>query len=151
MILDIFISAVIIVFLYFFIEFVAWLTHRYVMHGFLWILHEDLHQPRDREFQENDLFADFFSGIDIVLFPIGDIKGIFYLASMVIGVTLHGIGYILFHNIMFHRRIKGIRLGASILYFKRIANAHCFHHQNSTKCEGHAFELLFAPAPYKVD
>lgn len=26
-------------------EGITWLTHRYVMHGFLWVLHEDHHQP----------------------------------------------------------------------------------------------------------
>ena len=28
-----------------FMEFVAWATHKYVMHGFLWYLHEDHHVP----------------------------------------------------------------------------------------------------------
>ena len=27
-------------------EGITWLTHKYVMHGFLWYLHEDHHQPR---------------------------------------------------------------------------------------------------------
>ena len=25
-------------------EFVAWFTHKYIMHGFLWVLHKDHHQ-----------------------------------------------------------------------------------------------------------
>jgi beta-carotene 3-hydroxylase len=29
---------------FFFMEFVAWFTHKFVMHGFLWILHKDHHQ-----------------------------------------------------------------------------------------------------------
>ena len=36
----------IIVFLttFFFMEFMAWFTHKYVMHGFLWSLHKDHHK-----------------------------------------------------------------------------------------------------------
>jgi beta-carotene 3-hydroxylase len=151
MIIDIFINTVLIISLACFMEFVAWFTHRYVMHGFLWVLHEDHHRPRGRGFQKNDLFAFFFSGIAIALFLAGDLTGIFYFTSMAIGVTLYGIGYVLFHDIMFHRRIKGIRLKANTSYLKRIVNAHRFHHQNSTRDEGRAFGFLYAPPIYKVD
>ena len=27
-------------------EGITWFVHKYVMHGFLWVLHEDHHQPR---------------------------------------------------------------------------------------------------------
>ncbi|MEO0777155.1 MAG: fatty acid hydroxylase, partial [Bacteroidota bacterium] len=30
-------------------EFAAWFTHKYVMHGFLWDWHEDHHQPHLKE------------------------------------------------------------------------------------------------------
>jgi beta-carotene 3-hydroxylase len=151
MVFDIFINTAIIIFFACFMEFVAWFTHRHVMHGFLWILHEDHHRPRGHGFQKNDLFAIFFSGIAISLFLAGDITSIFYFTSMAIGVTIYGIGYVLFHDIMFHRRIRKIRLKANKSYLKRIVNAHRFHHQNSTKTEGHAFGFLYAPAKYKVD
>ena len=132
-------------------EFVAWWMHRYVMHGFLWVLHEDHHKPRRRGFQKNDLFALFFSGIAVSLFAAGDITGVFPLTSMAIGVTLYGIGYVLFHDIMFHRRLKGIRLRASTPYLKRIVNAHATHHQKSGRTKGTAFGFLYAPPRYKVD
>ena len=151
MIPAILINAAIVVFFACFMEYVAWFTHRYIMHGFLWVLHEDHHRPRGHGFQKNDLFAIFFSGIAISLFLVGDITGIFYFTSAAIGVTLYGIGYVLFHDIMFHKRIKGIRLKANSSYLKRIVNAHRFHHQNSTKSEGIAFGFLYAPAKYKVD
>ena len=38
-------------------EFAAWALHKYVMHGFLWNLHEDHHLPYTTPFQKNDLFA----------------------------------------------------------------------------------------------
>ena len=37
-------------------EFMAWFTHKYIMHGLLWNLHEDHHQPTGKLFQKNDLF-----------------------------------------------------------------------------------------------
>ena len=38
-------------------EAITWLTHKYVMHGFLWFLHKDHHQPKYSSwFEKNDLF-----------------------------------------------------------------------------------------------
>ncbi|MEZ4872708.1 MAG: hypothetical protein R2827_10835 [Bdellovibrionales bacterium] len=43
-------------------EFAAWWLHKYVMHGFLWNLHEDHHvPPKGRKWQYNDMFAIFFA------------------------------------------------------------------------------------------
>ena len=44
-----------------FMEFVAWATHKYVMHGFLWVLHADHHRPSHRGLQKNDWFSVFFA------------------------------------------------------------------------------------------
>ena len=41
-----------------FMEGVAWFTHKYVMHGFLWVWHRSHHTPRTGMFELNDLFAD---------------------------------------------------------------------------------------------
>ena len=29
---------------FFFMEFMAWFSHKYIMHGFLWVLHADHHK-----------------------------------------------------------------------------------------------------------
>ena len=43
-------------------EAITWLTHKYVMHGFLWYLHEDHHQPKYKSlFEKNDLFFVIFA------------------------------------------------------------------------------------------
>ena len=43
-------------------EMVTWLTHKYVMHGVLWFLHEDHHAPvAGHSYQLNDFFAIFFA------------------------------------------------------------------------------------------
>ena len=42
-------------------EFVAWFAHKYVMHGFLWFLHEDHHDGGYHPFQKNDAFFLIFA------------------------------------------------------------------------------------------
>ena len=37
-------------------EGITWLTHRFIMHGFLWYLHEDHHKPTGNTFEKNDAF-----------------------------------------------------------------------------------------------
>jgi beta-carotene 3-hydroxylase len=41
-------------------EGVAYVTHKYAMHGFLWSLHGSHHVPRKGLFKLNDLFAFYF-------------------------------------------------------------------------------------------
>ncbi len=51
------IKILIITITFFLMEFVAWFTHKYIMHGFLWSLHKDHHQvDKDKTFQKNDYF-----------------------------------------------------------------------------------------------
>ena len=42
-------------------EGITWLTHRYVMHGFLWYLHKDHHQKGPGFFEKNDAFFFIFA------------------------------------------------------------------------------------------
>ncbi|HQQ13648.1 MAG TPA: hypothetical protein PK855_10825, partial [Bacteroidales bacterium] len=44
-----------------FMEFVAWFSHKYIMHGFLWILHKDHHIRDGRRVEWNDAFAVIFA------------------------------------------------------------------------------------------
>jgi beta-carotene 3-hydroxylase len=125
-------------------EGVAFLMHKYVMHGFLWILHEDHHRPRGGWFQKNDLFTLFFSSIAITFFLLGNITSSFVYTAVGIGVTLYGIGYFLFHDVLFHRRIKWLRFKPRSPYLKRIIKSHARHHQNPNKKNGRSFGFLFA-------
>jgi beta-carotene 3-hydroxylase len=131
-------------------EGVAWALHRHGMHGALWFLHEDHHRPRKKGLQKNDLFAVFFSAVAISIFLLGRITGLWVFTSVAIGVTLYGLGYFLFHDVMFHKRIPGFRIPARTPYFKRIINAHKVHHQNSGKNRGISFGFLYAPPRYNT-
>jgi beta-carotene 3-hydroxylase len=129
-------------------EGVAWLTHRYVMHGLLWTLHEDHHRPRGRGLQKNDLFAVFFASISFLLFLFGSLYGVRALFALGSGVALYGVGYFAFHDIMFHRRVPGLRLRSDRPYLKRIVAAHRVHHQRSTRNNGTSFGFLYANKSY---
>ena len=78
---------------FFTMEGVAWLLHRYVMHGFLWVLHKSHHEPRKSSAWElNDAFGLFFAAISIALFAwsaqLGGPRWAFFVA---LGVTAYGV------------------------------------------------------------
>src|ERR1700712_5588278 len=52
-------------------EWVAWASHKYVMHGFAWNWHRDHHEPHERFFEKNDRFALFGAALSIGLFALG--------------------------------------------------------------------------------
>ena len=131
-----------------FMEYVAWFTHKYVMHGFLWVLHEDHHRPQHRGLQKNDWFALFFSLVSMFLIAAGLILWWTPLVSAGFGMALYGIGYVLFHDVMFHRRIRGLRIRPRGAYLQRIVRAHKVHHQNSDPRDGVAFGFLYASKQY---
>jgi beta-carotene 3-hydroxylase len=133
-----------------FMEFVAWALHKYVMHGFLWVLHEDHHQTTGRRLQKNDFFAVFFATVAILLIYNGVFRQWWTMAAVGFGVTLYGIGYVVFHDIMVHRRVRAIHYKPRARYMKRIIAAHHVHHKNRYKEGGISFSFLYAPKKYDV-
>jgi beta-carotene 3-hydroxylase len=131
-------------------EAVAWATHKHVMHGILWILHEDHHRPRRRGFQKNDLFAVFFAGLSILLFAWGRAGSSWASGAAGAGMALYGLGYFLFHDVMFHKRIPWLHLKAGTYYLKRIVRAHVDHHQSFGKGEARSFGFLYAPRRFDI-
>jgi beta-carotene 3-hydroxylase len=143
-------NILIVVALAVFMEYVAWFTHKYVMHGFLWVLHEDHHHPTGRGLQKNDWFAVFFAAISCALIVTGAATRTWYVASVGFGIALYGVGYFLFHDVMFHRRVRGLRIRARGRYLNRIVYAHRVHHQKSEKkAGGVAFGFLYAPRHFQ--
>lgn len=133
-------------------EGVAWFTHKYVMHGFLWNWHQDHHKPYDGFFEKNDLFALVFS-LPAMIFIMAGLQfqnqGFLWLFFIGIGITAYGIFYVIFHDIIVHRRIK-IQYKAHSAYMKRLIRAHKIHHKKQGKEDGEAFGFLFAPKKYAV-
>lgn len=139
------IAIVIMVFLA--MEGVAWLTHKYVMHGLLWTLHKDHHQPHGTGFFErNDFFFLIFAvpGIICLALGVGDLSALFFVG---LGVTLYGFAYFFVHDIFIHQRIKWLR-NSNNVYFRAIRKAHKVHHKHLGKEEGECFGMLIAPLKY---
>ncbi|MBO9636754.1 MAG: sterol desaturase family protein [Siphonobacter aquaeclarae] len=128
-------------------EGVAWSTHKYIMHGWLWSWHEDHHRPHKGFFEKNDYFALVFSAIAILLIIAGA-NGRPALLWAGVGVTGYGLFYFVFHDVIVHRRIK-IRFVARSRYMKRIMRAHYIHHKVHTKEGAQAFGFLYAPKKFE--
>jgi beta-carotene 3-hydroxylase len=136
---------------FFFMEFVAWFTHKYIMHGFLWTWHRSHHKVHHHILERNDLFALVFSIPSIVLIVVGyEIESLSLLKFVGYGILCYGVFYVLFHDILVHRRIK-IKFKAKNQYLQRIINAHYVHHETHTKHGAEAFGFLYAPKKYDVD
>lgn len=133
---------------FFAMEGVAWLTHKYVMHGFLWIWHKD-HHKKDTYgfFEKNDYF--------FLVFAIPGITGLFLGMQMDyneffwigLGITIYGFAYFLVHDVFIHQRIKWFRKADSV-YFKAIRRAHKMHHKHLGKEDGECFGMLWVPIKY---
>ena len=73
-------------------EGVTWCTHKFVMHGFLWYLHEDHHQPKYQGiFEKNDAFFVIFAIPSIALFYFGVAPELNFKFFIGLGILLYGI------------------------------------------------------------
>jgi beta-carotene 3-hydroxylase len=130
-------------------EFMAWFTHKFVMHGFLWIIHVDHHDKRNENswFERNDLFFFIFAFPSIILFLIGVDGGLSYHFFIGLGILLYGIAYFTVHDIFIHRRFKVLRNTKSA-YFLALRKAHKAHHKKLGRHDGECFGMLIVPWKY---
>lgn len=126
-------------------EVFAWVMHRYVMHGPLWILHRSHHEPRTGLFELNDLFVVIFALPAIALFWWGD-RGHAWATAAALGVTAYGAIYAVFHDGLVHRRFP-TPLGTRSRFWRRRIQAHRLHHAVRTRRGAVSFGFLWAPPP----
>ena len=138
------IESLIVIGAFFGMEFVAWATHKYVMHGLCWFLHEDHHVLTGKPLQKNDSFALVFAIPSITCFFIGSFYQPFWLIYIGLGILLYGIAYMLVHDIFIHRRLKIFRKPNN-KYLKGVLFAHRIHHSNLGKENCEYFGMLFVP------
>jgi beta-carotene 3-hydroxylase len=125
-------------------EGVAYLMHRYLMHGPLWLLHESHHRPRQSAwFELNDLFGILFALPSIVLIYLGT-HGQAPLLAVGLGMTAYGAAYFGFHDVLVHRRVRHSWVPKSA-YLRRLIRAHLVHHRTLTKEGAVSFGFLYAP------
>jgi beta-carotene 3-hydroxylase len=133
---------------FFFWEFVAWFTHKFVMHGFLWSWHRSHHSVHNRVLERNDLFGVVFSLPSIAIFYyFSQVVYNPYMIAAALGIFLYGVFYVVFHDIIVHQRIPW-KLKRKNYYLRRMVNAHHVHHSRHTKDGCEAFGFLIIPAKY---
>ena len=130
-------------------EGVAWFTHKYVMHGFLWVLHKDHHDRSNHSpFEKNDFFFLIFAlpGSFFIIF--GSQIGIdFFLFWIGIGITLYGAAYFFVHDLFIHQRVKVLKKTKNP-YLLGIRRGHKVHHKQLGKEDGECFGMLIVPLKY---
>lgn len=133
---------------FFGMEAVAWLTHKYVMHGLLWNLHEDHHKKNPTSFfEKNDYFFLIFAIPGILCLALGLYTAYTYLMFIGLGITIYGFAYFFVHDIFIHQRFKIFR-NSDNFYFRAIRRAHKMHHKHLGKEDGECFGMLWVPIKY---
>lgn len=128
-------------------EGITWLTHRYIMHGFLWYLHEDHHQKGPGFFEKNDAFFIIFAIPSWLCIMLGSMHELYWVVSIGAGIAMYGFAYFLVHEIIIHQRIK-LFTKSNNRYIKAIRWAHKMHHKHLEKDEGESFGMLIVAKKY---
>ena len=134
-------------FTFFIMEGVTWLTHKYVMHGFLWYLHEDHHQPKGHKFEKNDAFFLIFAIPSWLCIMLGLQNQVYWVAAIGFGIALYGFAYFIVHEVIIHQRFKWFTRSNNT-YVKTIRWAHKMHHKHLDKHDGESFGMLFVAKKY---
>jgi len=133
---------------YLLMECVTWCTHKFVMHGFLWYLHADHHQPKYAHiFERNDLFFVIFAIPSILLFYFGASAGFDYRFFIGLGIFAYGLSYFIVHDIIIHQRLKLFK-NTKNKYLIALRKGHKVHHKHLGKEDGECFGMLFVPLKY---
>ncbi|TWO31932.1 beta-carotene hydroxylase [Seonamhaeicola sediminis] len=129
-------------------EFMAWFTHKYIMHGFLWSLHKDHHKKdHDSWFERNDLFFIFYAVVSISCILLWKFNDFWAGLPIGLGILAYGISYFIVHDIFIHQRFKMFR-NINNWYAKGVRRAHKIHHKNIGKKDSECFGMLFVPFKY---
>lgn len=134
-------------------EWVAWASHKYIMHGFAWAWHRDHHEPHDKLLEKNDLFAIVGAVASISMFAIGSPmvlgSGAWWPGTWIgLGILFYGIIYTLVHDGLVHQRY--FQWVPKRGYAKRLVQAHKLHHATVGKEGGVSFGFVLARDPARL-
>jgi beta-carotene 3-hydroxylase len=132
---------------FFIMEFVAWATHKYLMHGTMWFFHIDHHVSKPGFFERNDVFFLIFAIPSWLSIMLGMIYNNYLSVWIGYGIAAYGFAYFMVHDVYIHRRFKWIR-DIETPYFLAIRKAHKVHHKYQGKEDGECFGMLFVPYKY---
>lgn len=128
-------------------EGITWLTHRFVMHGFLWYLHKDHHQKGPGFFEKNDAFFLIFAIPSWLCIMLGLQNKTYWVAAIGFGIALYGLAYFIVHEVIIHQRFKWFTKSNNT-YIRAIRWAHKMHHKHLDKEEGESFGMLVVAKKY---
>lgn len=128
-------------------EGITWLTHKYVMHGFLWYLHEDHHQKGPGFFEKNDAFFVIFAIPSWLCIMLGSMNELWWVVAIGSGIAMYGAAYFIVHDIIIHQRFKFFTRSNN-KYIKAIRWAHKMHHKHLHKEHGESFGMLWVAKKY---
>ncbi|SHL38082.1 beta-carotene 3-hydroxylase [Chitinophaga jiangningensis] len=128
-------------------EAVAWLAHKYIMHGFLWYLHKDHHTHKPGAFEKNDSFFLIFATPSIVLLFAGLRQNFNWMFYVGLGIFFYGLAYFIVHDIIIHQRVR-LFTRSNNRYIRAIRLAHKMHHKHLQKENGESFGMLFINRKY---
>jgi len=134
-------------FVFFLMEGITWLTHRYVMHGFLWYLHEDHHKKGPGFFEKNDAFFLIFAIPSWLCIMLGMQNEIWWVVVVGAGIAMYGFAYFLVHEIIIHQRFR-LFTRSNNTYVRAIRWAHKMHHKHLEKEHGESFGMLLVAKKY---
>ena len=137
----------VVILTFFAMEGITWLTHKYVMHGFLWYLHEDHHQPSPGFFEKNDAFFLIFAIPSWLCIMLGLQNEMYWVAGIGFGIALYGFAYFIVHEVIIHQRFKWFTRSNNS-YVRTIRWAHKMHHKHLGKEDGESFGMLFVAKKY---
>ncbi len=135
---------------FFFMEFMAWFMHKYVMHGLGWYFHKDHHQHEPGFFEKNDVFFLIFAVPSWLFIMLGMMNFNYFLVAVGFGIAAYGICYFLVHDVLIHRRFSWFR-NTNSAYLMALRKAHKVHHKHLGKEDGECFGMLVVPKKYHVE
>ena len=128
-------------------EGITWLAHRFVMHGFLWYLHEDHHRKRPGFFEKNDAFFIIFAIPSFLAILYGTLRPLYWLQAAGFGILLYGLAYFIVHDVIIHQRFKWFNRSNNT-YIRAIRWGHKMHHRHLGKKHGESFGMLLVHPRY---
>ncbi len=132
---------------WFVMEFMAWGTHKFLMHGTMWFFHKDHHQVEPGFFEKNDVFFLIYALPSWLCIMLGMMYDAYIPVWIGYGIALYGFTYFMIHDVYIHRRFKWLR-DIDHPYFMAIRKAHKVHHKHLGKEQGECFGMLVVPFKY---
>ena len=131
-------------------EFMAWATHKFLMHGTMWYFHEDHHDLKEHIIERNDVFFLIYAIPSWLCIMLGMMANNYVPVWIGYGIALYGFTYFMIHDVYIHRRFKWLR-DIDHPYFMAIRKAHKIHHKHTGKEDGECFGMLIVPKKYYIE